>query len=69
MNLVYALLEDYLHQKVLKPTILYLFNKCIEENPYFKLLIVRDVSKKSLQNLSESLEQKDRVTFFREYTK
>tara|TARA_B100000900_G_scaffold413388_1_gene437256 strand:- start:674 stop:1759 length:1086 start_codon:yes stop_codon:yes gene_type:complete len=44
--------------------LLYAFNECIKENPKLKLLIVGDgPEKKSLQELTESLEQKDNVTF------
>ena len=44
--------------------LLYAFNECIKENPNLKLLIIGDgPEKKSLKELTESLEQKDRVTF------
>ena len=44
--------------------LLYAFNDCIKENPKLKLLIVGDgPEKKSLQELTESLRQKEHVNF------
>ena len=44
--------------------LLYAFNECTKENPILKLLIVGDgPEKKSLEELTESLELKNHVTF------